>query len=164
MKGACLWSKETIWKISKNFIFTQKNEFSFKFLVIVSTKKPGLGTKLGTKKCGLGTKKGGLGTNLGTKKPGLGTKFPVRVFWCLGLFRVRLFWFRVRTFWCLGLFRVRIFWCLGLFLVRTFWFRLLRGILRKIVFQAENEIFGNFLYGFLSPQTCPFHILKVFLR
>ena len=64
MKGTCLVTTDTMWKFSRKFIFTLKNEFFFKFLVIVGTKNPGLGTKLDTKKCGLGTKKGGLGTNL----------------------------------------------------------------------------------------------------
>ena len=78
MKGASLWTNRTIWKFSKNFIFTLKNDFFFKFLVIVGTKKCGVGTNLGTKKCGvgtnLGTKNCGVGTNLVTKKDGLGTK------------------------------------------------------------------------------------------
>ena len=70
-------TNRTIWKFSKNVIFTLKNYFFSKFLVIVDTKKSGLGTNLDTKKCGLGTnldtKKCGLGTNLSTKKCGLGT-------------------------------------------------------------------------------------------
>ena len=80
MKGACLVTTKTMWKFSKKFIFTLKNEFSIKVFVIVGTRKAGLGTKLGTKKDRLGIKKGGLGTNLGTKKCGLGTNFRVRVF------------------------------------------------------------------------------------
>ena len=38
MKGACLVTTKTIWKIYKNFIFTLKNNFFFKYLVIVGTK------------------------------------------------------------------------------------------------------------------------------
>ena len=53
MKVACLVTPKTIWKFSKKIIFTLKSEFFFKFLVIVGTKKPGLGTKLGTKKTDL---------------------------------------------------------------------------------------------------------------
>ena len=164
MKGACLLTKETIWKFSKKSFSPQKIIFFSKFLVIVGTKKGGLGTKLDTKKSGLGTKKCGLGTNLGTKNPGLGTNFRVRVFWCLGLFWVRLFWFQVHTFWCLGLFRVRIFWCQGLFRVCLFWYQLSREILKKMIFRGENDFFWKFPYGFLAPQKCPFHILKVYRR
>ena len=87
MQGACLSTKETIWKNSKSFIFTLKNYFFSKFLVIVGTKKGGLGTNLGTKKCGLGTnlgtKKGGLGTNLGTKKCGLRTNSGTKQLLCM---------------------------------------------------------------------------------
>ena len=48
----------------QKFHFHPENDLFFKFLVIVGTKKGGLGglgTNLGTKKCG-------LGTNQGTKK------------------------------------------------------------------------------------------------
>ena len=41
---------KTIWKFPKNIIFTLKNDFFLKFLLIVGTKKGGLGTNLSTKK------------------------------------------------------------------------------------------------------------------
>ena len=37
-------------EISQNIIFTLKNDFFLKFLLIVGTKKGGLGTNLSTKK------------------------------------------------------------------------------------------------------------------
>jgi hypothetical protein len=94
----------------------QKTNF-FKFLVIVGTKKPGLGTKLGTKKWGLGTKKNGLRI-----------LFQVLIFWSLGLFRVRLFWFQVRIFWCLVLFQV------------VFGAHYYEKFEEKLIFMGENEI------------------------